>query len=169
MQNGTAIINQSNQDAQRWPVANTRDRRQSPRWEPSESAVAILHSNDADWSGRVLNLSEGGSEIIGLPSARSALGSDLTIKIEFGTHSVEWSGTLTMCRRRTSSSSHVVTFNNALSIPEMQYECRCCRDIVILLGQIIYDSQEGFMCASCEDRAKEQLGVDYDYQELGWG
>ena len=137
----------------------------SPRWEPSKSTVASMSTSSVRWHGTVLNISEGGGEIQGLPPGTVRPGCMLTVKIDFETHTVEWAGRMMNSRRGT----HVVAFNGASSLPETCCTCVCCLETIAWFGSPLLDADEVFMCSSCEERATEKLGYDFTYEELGWG
>ena len=145
------------------------ERRQFQRWEPEETTAVCVSSAKGDWSGRVLNLSEGGSEVLGLPPRLIRLGTPVVLEIAFRGCVVTREGTLQSIRSLTARNSHVVAFENCRLEPESQFVCPCCGTIQMCLSDLSGAASESLFCGECEDRASEELGRDYDYDELGWG
>ncbi|MCP4449305.1 MAG: hypothetical protein GY811_28825 [Myxococcales bacterium] len=142
-------------------VCDPRDRRMSIRWRPLATTKAEVTSPRCSWSGRVLNLSQDGAEIEGLPPAIWTSLSEVKIAIEFREYAVEWYGTL----QRIKPHSHVVVFGNAPLLREEQYVCDLCGDKVLTYRHRSRATGGALICTICELQEEEDLQLDS--QHLG--
>ena len=45
--------------------------------------------------------------------------------------------------------------------------CVCCGlELELFKGEVL-DEDAVYVCGSCDDRARERIGIDFDYEELG--
>lgn len=145
------------------------ERRQFQRWEPEETTTVCVSSSKGNWCGRVLNLSEGGSEVLGLPPKIISLGALVMLEITFRGCVVTREGSLQSIRALAVRDSHVLAFGSFWQDRESQFACPCCGAVIMYLASMGFSDGEVILCSDCDERANEQLGRDYEYDELGWG
>ncbi len=127
-------------------VRDESDRRMSIRWRPPATTRAEIAAEQCSWTGTVLNLSQDGAEIDGLPPGIWNSVPDVTIRIDFQGYAVEWAGSL----QRLKPHSHVVVFGNSPLLREEQYVCAQCGDKIRTYRHRSRADREFLVCTVCE-------------------
>lgn len=95
-----------------------RERRDYERWKPKGAPSVLVSGLGYRWSGLVLNLSDGGSEVLGLPPSGTLLGTPVEIILRFGDRVVMRDGVLLNTRVHQKQNSHVLAFLDCDPPPE---------------------------------------------------
>ena len=127
-------------------VLDPADRRMSIRWRPPTSTSAEMSSPSTSWAGRVLNMSQDGAEISGLPPSACDNALELDIRINFQEYAVAWAASL----HRVKKNSHVVVFTNAPLLREEQYLCSHCGDQILTFGHRARALGTVLVCTLCD-------------------
>jgi hypothetical protein len=136
------------------------DRRRYERWDPGEFTTAFVTSFRNRWCGRILNLSDGGTEVLGLPPENDPPAGYLSVEIFMDDFTVNRLGHLASVRRSARRNSHVIEFLDGEDDPEIEYACTSCgRVLELSVGEgLVFGGC--FMCAQCEDLAALRLGFE---------
>tara|TARA_R110002096_G_scaffold433887_3_gene653836 strand:- start:43795 stop:44322 length:528 start_codon:yes stop_codon:yes gene_type:complete len=135
-------------------VLDPTDRRMSIRWRPPTSTNAEISSPGKSWTGRVLNMSQDGAEVSGLPPSEYDTALELGIRINFQEYAVAWAASL----HRIKNNSHILVFTNAPLLREEQYLCSHCGDQILTFGDRARALGTVLVCTLC-DTSDQYLSI----------
>jgi hypothetical protein len=89
---------------------SNEERRRYERWVPGEFAIASIYSTADYWCGRVLNLSDGGAEVLGLPPQEN--NGQVVVEISLEYFTLVRVGRILRVRKERIRDSHAICFED---------------------------------------------------------
>jgi len=138
----------------------TRERRRYERWDPGELSTAFVTSSTSIWWGRMLNLSDGGTEILGLPPMEEWIGEKLNVEVLIDDCSVQRTGILASIRDLPLRHTHTIVFVESQIIEEIDYGCTACGAALDMLPDDEVGLEAFCLCAACLELTAQRLGYE---------
>ena len=107
-----------------------------------------------------MNLSDGGTEILGLPPMEEWLGKTLNVQILVDGCSVQRTGILASIRELPLRHTHTIVFVESQIIEEIEYGCTACGAVLETLPDDEVGLEAFCLCVACLELTAQRLGYD---------